>query len=152
MMDQMERMHIQDSRPDISTPQTLQLLQISAPRSIPQLSDSRWSILAQRAIPSPVPPPSSYPSQKLPLFEAPIFYDTLDLETLLYSFYFQSSSMQQFLASKSLNNKAWKFNEETRKWFSLSDANPLVATKLKQTGESIGQYIYFDPTAWTFRS
>lgn len=151
MMEELERMQVQDSTPEISNHQTLQLLQISAPRSIPQLSDSRWSLLTQRPIPSPIPPPSSYPSQKLPLFEAPVFYDNLDIETLLYSFYFQPASMQQFLASRSLNKKSWKFNEETRNWFSVSDANPGIAAKLKQAGESLGKYVYFDGSSWTFR-
>ncbi len=151
MMDHLERMHIQDARPDISASQTLQMLQISAPRSIPQLSDSRWGLLTPRPIPSPMPPPSTYPSQKLPLFDAPVFYDTLDMETLMYSFYFQPASIQQYLASRSLKNKSWKFNEETRRWFSLSDANPVVTTKLKQAGESLGQYIHFDPNGWAFR-
>ena len=79
------------------------------------------------------------------------WFDTLDMETLMYSFYFQPASMQQYLASRSLKNKSWKFNEETRRWFSLSDANPVVTTKLKQAGESLGQYIHFDPNGWAFR-
>lgn len=152
MTEHLERMQVQDSRSDIPHTQTLQLLQISAPRSIPQLSDSRWSLLSQRPMPSPVAPPSTYPAQKLPLFDAPVFYDSLDIETLMYSFYFQPGSMQQFLSSRSLGNKSWKFNEETRKWFSVSDANPGIATKLKQAGESMSsQYIHFDPSGWAFR-
>lgn len=152
MTEQLERMQVQDSRSDIPHTQTLQLLQISAPRSIPQLSDSRWSLLSQRPMPSPVAPPSTYPAQKLPLFDAPVFYDSLDVETLMYSFYFQPGSMQQFLSSRSLGNKSWKFNEESRKWFSVSDANPGITSKLKQAGESMSsQYIHFDPSGWAFR-
>jgi len=40
----MEDMRIKDSKVELSLPQKLQMLQISAPRSIPQVSDSRWTL------------------------------------------------------------------------------------------------------------
>ena len=168
LMEQMEKMQIQDSKPEMSPQQRLQMLQVSAPRSIPQLSDSRWSLLSQRPTPSSIPPPPSYPSQKLQLFEAPMFFDTLDVESLMFAFYFQPASMQQFLAARSLKNKSWNFNEETRRWYSLAESNPAIATKIRQSGgdtpQVMGQYVYFDPfvtqssdgntpaAGWTFRS
>ena len=145
----MEDMRIKDSKVELSLPQKLQMLQISAPRSIPQVSDSRWTLPSQRPVPSPVPPPPSYPSQKLPIYEAPALFDKLDTETLMYAFYFQPASMQQLLAARSLKNKSWHFNENSHRWYTSADVNPSVASLPKHRGEGSAtnqQNIYFDPT------
>lgn len=160
VMQLMENMRIKDSKVELSLPQKIQMLQISAPRSIPQVSDSRWTLPAQRPVPSPVPPPPSYPSQKLPIYEAPALFDKLDTETLMYAFYFQPASMQQLLAARSLKNKSWHFNESSQRWYTSADGNPSVASLPKHRGDgsaSNQQNIYFDPMVqpnregWAFK-
>ena len=108
-----EKMKLQDgiAEKDYPIQQRLQLLQVSAPRSIPQLSDSRWSLLNQRPTPSNMPIPPSYPSQKLALLAAPELFNRLDPETLLYSFSFEKGTLQQFLASRSLSAKGWMWDD-----------------------------------------
>ena len=123
-----EKMKLQDgiAEKDYPIQQRLQLLQVSAPRSIPQLSDSRWSLLNQRPTPSNMPIPPSYPSQKLALLAAPELFNRLDPETLLYSFSFEKGTLQQFLASRSLSAKGWTWDDSV--W---------------RSGEGV-----WDPVAW----
>ena len=107
------KMRLQDGIADkeFSVQQRLQMLQVSALRSIPQLSDGRWSLLSQRPIPSNLPVPTSYPSQKLALMAAPELFDRLDPETLLYAFSFEKGTIQQFLASRALGAKGWGWDD-----------------------------------------
>jgi len=107
------KMRLQDGIADkeFSVQQRLQMLQVSALRSIPQLSDGRWSLLSQRPTPSNLPVPTSYPSQKLALMAAPELFDRLDPETLLYAFSFEKGTIQQFLASRALGAKGWGWDD-----------------------------------------
>ena len=107
------KMRLQDGIADkeFSVQQRLQMLQVSALRSIPQLSDGRWSLLSQRPIPSNLPVPTSYPSQKLALMAEPELFDRLDPETLLYAFSFEKGTIQQFLASRALGAKGWGWDD-----------------------------------------
>ncbi len=115
-----DEMRLQDgmAEKEYSVQQRLQLLQVSAPRSIPQLSDSRWSLPSQRPVPSSVPIPPSFPTQKLALMTAPELFDRLDPETLLYSFSFEKGTLQQFLASRSLKKRpdGWSFDDASSTW------------------------------------
>lgn len=115
-----DEMRLQDgiAEKEYSAQQRLQLLQVSAPRSIPQLSDSRWSLLSQRPVPSSLPIPPSFPTQKLALMTAPELFDRLDPETLLYSFSFEKGTLQQFLASRSLKKRpdGWSFDNASSAW------------------------------------
>ena len=115
-----EEMRLQDGlvEKEYSVQQRLTLLQVSAPRSIPQLGDSRWSLPSQRPVPSSVPVPPSFPTQKLALMTAPELFDRLDPETLLYSFSFEKGTLQQFLASRSLKKRpeGWSFDDASSAW------------------------------------
>lgn len=130
-----EKMHLPEgiANKELTVQQHLQLLQVAAPRSIPQLSDSRWSLLSQRPVPSTVPVPPSFPSQKLALMAAPELFDRLDPETLLYSFSFEKGTMQQFLASRSLKKRAdgWSFDDASSTWRCDAGAWDPVSWRLK---------------------
>lgn len=156
---QMKSMKIQDSSVEMFPPQRLQILQMSAPRSIPLPSDAIWSLPSQRPKAPAVPPPQSYPAQKLPLFEAPVFFDKIEPETLFFAFHYQPATMQQLLAARSLKSKAWKFDQEKRVWYQHATSNANAAAIAQENGDSPSQFIHFDhgiktdgsSSGWTYR-
>eukprot|EP00890_Picochlorum_soloecismus_P005688 jgi/Picsp_1/611/NSC_00608-R1_ccr4-not transcription complex subunit 3 len=156
---QMKSMKVQDSSVEMFPPQRLQILQMSAPRSIPLPSDSIWNLPTQRPKAPAVPPPQSYPAQKLPLFEAPVFFDKIEPETLFFAFHYQPATMQQLLAARSLKAKAWKFDREKRTWYQHASANANAAAIAQENGDPPSQFIHFDygmktdgsPSGWTYR-
>lgn len=155
----MKSMKIQDSSVEMFPPQRLQILQMSAPRSIPLPSDSIWSLPTQRPKPPTVPPPQSYPAQKLPLFEAPVFFDKIEPETLFFAFHYQPATTQQLLAARSLKAKAWKFDQQKKVWYQHASANANAAAIAQENGDPPSQLIHFDysaktdgsPSGWTYR-
>lgn len=159
---QLGSMGIQDDAagPALTPQQTLQLLQAAAPRSVPLPSDSNWQLLQQRPRLPPVPPPASYPAQRLPTFDNPALYEKLDPETLFFAFYQQPGSLQQYLAARSLKQQAWRFHKQHGAWFQRHE-EPKAGGQPGDDWEQ-GTYVYFDqqfheseggeaPTGWCYR-
>eukprot|EP00887_Chlorella_sp_A99_P005658 scaffold1.g5658.t1 len=156
---QLRTMGLADGGPALTPAQSLQLLQATAARSIPQPTDALWQSVPQRARLPPVQPPSSYPTQRLPIFEALGLYEKLDAETLFFIFYNQASpteglsaepgarpsppgSYQQYLAARELKRQAWRFHKQLGAWFQRHE-EPKAGGQPGDDWEQ-GTYVYFD--------
>lgn len=137
---QIAAMGIKDPSPPSWTPQQmLQLLQSTAPRSIPVYGDSTWQFMPLRQRTPSVPIPGSYPAHKLSIFDNPMLFQKLEPETLFYAFYFQPGSHQQYLAARSLKGQGWRYHKGHQAWFQPRE-------KPISSGEDWekGTFVYFD--------
>lgn len=84
-------------------------------------------------------PRSDFPSSPLKKFTNPSFFDKLALDTLLFIFYFQQGTFQQFLSIQELKRKNWQFHKKCFAWFyKRSDS------KITTENAEVADYIYFD--------
>ncbi|KAH8582509.1 NOT2 NOT3 NOT5 family [Cryptosporidium sp. chipmunk genotype I] len=84
-------------------------------------------------------PRSDFPSSPLEKFTNPSFFDKLALDTLLFIFYFQQGTFQQFLSIQELKRKKWQFHKKCFAWFyKRSDS------KITTEDAEVADYIYFD--------
>ena len=58
-----------------------------------------------------------YPQQPPAHFSQPSFFATLDTDTLLFIFYYQQGTYQQYLAARELKKQAWRFHKRYLTWF-----------------------------------
>ncbi|OII74150.1 uncharacterized protein cubi_02952 [Cryptosporidium ubiquitum] len=84
-------------------------------------------------------PRPDFPSSPLNKLTNPSFFDKLALDTLLFIFYFQQGTFQQFLSIQELKKKKWQFHKKCFAWFyKRSDS------KVTTEDAEIADYIYFD--------
>lgn len=82
-----------------------------------------------------------------PLFDNPQVFDKLDMDTLFFIFYFQTGTLQQYLAARELKKQGWRFHKKYLTWFQRHE-EPV------ETGHQCerGTYVYFDyETGWCQR-
>eukprot|EP00595_Chromulina_sp_UTEXLB2642_P001925 CAMPEP_0196764318 /NCGR_PEP_ID=MMETSP1095-20130614/5879_1 /TAXON_ID=96789 ORGANISM="Chromulina nebulosa, Strain UTEXLB2642" /NCGR_SAMPLE_ID=MMETSP1095 /ASSEMBLY_ACC=CAM_ASM_000446 /LENGTH=570 /DNA_ID=CAMNT_0042119595 /DNA_START=41 /DNA_END=1750 /DNA_ORIENTATION=- len=70
----------------------------------PYESDKQTSYFPKNPYPTQHP---SFPTQPLPIFENPAFFDKVPVDTLLFAFYYQQGTYQQYLAAKKLKLNSW---------------------------------------------
>ena len=61
--------------------------------------------------------PACYPQHPPSHFSQPAFFATLDTDTLLFIFYYQQGTYQQYLAARELKKQAWRFHKRYLTWF-----------------------------------
>ncbi|KAF9585836.1 general negative regulator of transcription subunit 5 [Lunasporangiospora selenospora] len=97
---------------------------------------------------NPYPTPSYYP-QVPPqgLFDSPLMFEKLDVDTLFFIFYYQQGTYQQYLAAKELKKRSWRFHKKYLTWFQRHEEPKAITDDYEQ-----GTYIYFDyEGAWCQR-
>jgi len=91
--------------------------------------------------------PASFPASPTPLFESPLMFEKLDVDTLILIFYYQQGTYQQYLAARELKRKSWRYHKKYLTWFQRHE-EPKVTTDEYE----IGTYVYFDyETGWCQR-
>jgi len=88
---------------------------------------------------NPHPTPASYPDQPPAHFNQPSFYATMDTDTLLFIFYYQQGTYQQYLAARELKKQAWRFHKKYLTWFQRHEEPKIITDEYEQ-----GTYVYFD--------
>ncbi|KAJ9072970.1 negative regulator of transcription subunit 5 [Entomophthora muscae] len=82
--------------------------------------------------------PSYYPSQPLASLLDPKLFSCLDQDTLLFIFYYQKSTYQQYLAALELQ-KRWRFHTKYGMWFRRIAEPELVTSQYE-----ISTFTFFD--------
>lgn len=88
---------------------------------------------------NPHPTPASYPNRPPAHFNQPSFYATMDTDTLLFIFYYQQGTYQQYLAARELKKQAWRFHKKYLTWFQRHEEPKIITDEYEQ-----GTYVYFD--------
>eukprot|EP01035_Chromulina_nebulosa_P019104 gene19104-24938_t len=99
-------------------------------------SDKQTSYFPKNPYPTQHP---SFPTQPLSIFENPAFFDKVPVDTLLFAFYYQQGTYQQYLAAKKLKLNSWRFHKKYLTWFQRHE-EPKLTTELYEEGK----YVYFD--------
>ncbi|KAF7459099.1 NOT2 / NOT3 / NOT5 family protein [Cryptosporidium felis] len=84
-------------------------------------------------------PRADFPSFPLYNFANPSYFDKLALDTLLFIFYFQQGTFQQFLAIQELKKKKWIFHKKCFAWFFKRSES-----KITTEDAEVADFIYFD--------
>lgn len=122
----------------------LQLLEPSL-RHLPDPSDSDRPRSYQPR--NPYRTPSYFPSLPAPIFEDPLLYEQLSVDTLFFVFYFQQGTPHQYLAARELKKQSWRYHKNFLTWFQRHDDPKLTTDDFEQ-----GTYVYFDyDSGWTQR-
>jgi CCR4-NOT transcription complex subunit 3 len=90
--------------------------------------------------------PGYYPQSPLTLFQnTPSLFEKFKLDTLFFIFYYRAGTLQQYLASRELKRKSWRFHNKYQTWFQRHEEPTEVTDAYEQ-----GTYLYFDYEAtWT---
>ena len=88
---------------------------------------------------NPVNSPLHYPKIPLSILENPSIYDRFDLDTLFFIFYYQSKTINQYLAAKELKRQSWRFHKKYLTWFQRHEEPKTITSDFEH-----GTYIYFD--------
>ncbi|KAF9036072.1 hypothetical protein BDZ89DRAFT_1061900 [Hymenopellis radicata] len=75
----------------------------------------------------------------LPLLSTQAIFQSLDVETLFYVFYFCPGTYQQYLAAKELKRQSWRFHVKYLTWFQRHSEPQAITEEYEQ-----GVYVYFD--------
>eukprot|EP00039_Didymoeca_costata_P018546 m.333921 g.333921 ORF g.333921 m.333921 type:complete len:593 (+) comp17246_c0_seq1:2847-4625(+) len=112
----------------------LQLLNVSA-QLIPEQQEHARSYTPA----TPTATPTYYPQHPPPHFSQPSFFANLDTDTLLFVFYYQQGTYQQYLAARELKKQAWRFHKKYLTWFQRHEEPKIITDEFEQ-----GTYVYFD--------
>ena len=63
----------------------------------------------------------------------------MDTDTLLFVFYYQQGTYQQYLAARELKKQAWRFHKKYLTWFQRHEEPKIITDEYEQ-----GTYVYFD--------
>lgn len=66
-------------------------------------------------------------------------FETYDLDTLFFIFYYQQGTYQQHLAAKELKKLSWRYHTKYLTWFQRHEEPRLATADLER-----GAYVYFD--------
>lgn len=80
-----------------------------------------------------------YPTKPLPTHESQQMFETYDLDTLFFIFYYQQGTYQQHLAAKELKKLSWRYHTKYLTWFQRHEEPRLTTTEFER-----GAYVYFD--------
>lgn len=123
---------------------TLEMLEHSH-RFIPPASDSERP--KAYAAHNPFQTHASFPQTPLQLFESPLKFESLDIDTLFFIFYYQQGTYQQYLAARELKRQSWRFHKKYMTWFQRHEEPKVTTDEYEQ-----GTYVYFDfETGWCQR-
>ena len=115
---------------------TLNLLEPSL-RNLPDPADSERP---KQYVPrNPYRTPSYFPSVPAPIFDDPLLFDKLSVDTLFFIFYFQQGTPHQYLAARELKKQSWRYHKNFLTWFQRHDDPKITTEEFEQ-----GTYIYFD--------
>lgn len=96
---------------------------------------------ADRAKAGPPPPtPRSYPRTVPEVLKTPGLFESgkLELETLMFGFYYEQATVRQSLAARQLQREGWAFHTKYNSWFRR--LSPPATSPSSETGA----YAYFD--------
>lgn len=88
---------------------------------------------------NPYPTPAYFPTVPPPIFENPATFERFDTDTLFFVFYYQQGTYQQYLASRELKNKSWRYHKKYLTWFQRHEEPKEITNDYEQ-----GTYVYFD--------
>jgi len=73
------------------------------------------------------------------IFDNPHIFDNLDMDTLFFVFYFQTGTLQQYLAARALKKQGWRFHKKYLTWFQRHEEPFETNLNCER-----GTYVYFD--------
>ena len=73
------------------------------------------------------------------IFDNPHIFDNLDMDTLFFIFYFQTGTLQQYLAARALKKQGWRFHKKYLTWFQRHEEPVEAGYQCER-----GTYVYFD--------
>ncbi|KAK9477314.1 Not1 N-terminal domain, CCR4-Not complex component-domain-containing protein [Lipomyces japonicus] len=88
---------------------------------------------------TPFPTSAHFPQEPLPIFDDPMLYEKVDIDTLFYVFYYRQGTYLQYLASKELKKQSWRFHKKFLTWFQRHEEPKIITDDFEQ-----GTYRYFD--------
>ncbi|KAK9472067.1 Not1 N-terminal domain, CCR4-Not complex component-domain-containing protein [Dipodascopsis tothii] len=88
---------------------------------------------------SPFPTSSYFPQEPLAIFDDPLLYEKVDIDTLFYVFYYRQKTYQQYLAAWELKKQSWRFHKKFLTWFQRHEEPKIITDDFEQ-----GTYRYFD--------
>ncbi|KAK9459398.1 Not1 N-terminal domain, CCR4-Not complex component-domain-containing protein [Lipomyces oligophaga] len=103
----------------------------------PEASDSEKPRHYQPKTPFPTSP--YFPQELLPIFQDPVLYEKVDIDTLFYVFYYRQGTYEQALAAKELKKQSWRFHKKFLTWFQRHEEPKIITDDYEQ-----GTYRYFD--------
>ena len=108
---------------------TLSLLDPSL-RHLPDASDSARP---KQYVPrNPYRTPSYFPSVPAPVFDDPLLFDRLSVDTLFFIFYFQQGTPHQYLAARELKRQSWRYHKNFLTWFQRHDDPKITTDEFEQ--------------------
>ncbi|KAK9487106.1 Not1 N-terminal domain, CCR4-Not complex component-domain-containing protein [Lipomyces starkeyi] len=88
---------------------------------------------------TPFPTSPHFPQEPLPIFDDPLLFEKLDIDTLFYVFYYRQGTYQQYLAARELKRQSWRFHKKFLTWFQRHEEPKAITDDYEQ-----GTYRYFD--------
>jgi CCR4-NOT transcription complex subunit 3 len=80
-------------------------------------------------------------------FDSPQIYEKFETDTLFFIFYYQQGTFQQFLASRELKSRSWRYHKKYLTWFQRHEEPKDITPE-----QELGTYVYFDyETGWCQR-
>jgi len=106
-------------------------------RSLPDPSDTERQ---KQYLPrNPYRTPSYFPSLPAPIFDDPLLFEKLSVDSLFFIFYFQQGTPHQYLAARELKKQSWRYHKNFLTWFQRHDDPKVTTDEYEQ-----GTYVYFD--------
>lgn len=130
----------------VDTPRTLMLPEVAGramhtlESSLEQVPEAKDSERPRAYVPRwPVPPHPVFPQQAPPTVETPATFHKLDTDALFFAFFFQQGTYAQYLATKELRQRSWRFHTQLKTWIQRFEQ------PVSRQGESEhGTFVYFD--------
>ncbi|KAK9240382.1 Not1 N-terminal domain, CCR4-Not complex component-domain-containing protein [Lipomyces kononenkoae] len=88
---------------------------------------------------TPYPTSPHFPQEPLSIFDDPLLFEKLDIDTLFYVFYYRQGTYQQYLAARELKRQSWRFHKKFLTWFQRHEEPKAITDDYEQ-----GTYRYFD--------
>jgi len=112
----------------------------AASQFLPESALSEFGSLGRQSTPrNPASVPHSFPTSSADMFDDPSIFETFDVDTLFFIFYYQQGTYQQYLAARELKRQSWRFHKKYLTWFQRHE-EPKVTTDTYEQGT----YVYFD--------
>ena len=93
--------------------------------SLRNLPDPLDSDRVRQYIPrNPYRTPSYFPSLPAPIFDDPVLFDKLSVDSLFFIFYFQQGTPHQYLAARELKKQSWRYHKNFLTVSSSSSSEP----------------------------
>ncbi|XP_037954483.1 CCR4-NOT transcription complex subunit 3-like isoform X2 [Teleopsis dalmanni] len=87
--------------------------------------------------------PKQYPGNCFQFWNTTQFYDSLEINSLFFIFYYTNGSMSNYLASKALKKLRWRFHQGERVWLKRRSDPVLITSDYER-----GDYVQFDFDKW----